>query len=238
MSRSPVLVGDDDLEIRRMIKVLLGGKGYRVDEACDAHEAGELIKRTPPDVVLLDWMMPGVSGWDLARRLRVEQATHEIPIIMLTAKTDEESILAGFDAGADDYVTKPFSARELLARIDAVLRRTHTRGDAKTGRISVGKITLDPSEHRLLIDGREIEVSPTDFKLLYFFMRRPNKVFSRTQILDGVWGNNTYVEERTVDVQIRRLRKALGRCHHDQVIETVRGIGYRLKVNPDTDELS
>ncbi len=233
MSKPLVLVVDDDPEIRRMVGVLLGNENYRVTEAGDAYEVLDTVQKTPPDAILLDWMMPGLSGWDLVRRLRAEQSTRDIPVIMLTAKTDEESMVAGLKAGADDYVTKPFSGRELIARIAAVLRRTHA--DAGQ-RISVGAMTLDPSEHRLLVDGREIVISPTEFKLLHFLMQRPNKVFSRTQILDNVWGVNAYVEERTVDVQIRRLRKSLEVCACGKTIETVRGVGYRLSAALDASK--
>ncbi len=211
-----------------MVGVLLGGEGYKVAEAGDAYQALEMIRKTRPDAVLLDWMMPGLSGWDLVRRLRAERATRGVPVIMLTAKTEKESVVAGLKAGADDYVTKPFSGGELIARIDALLRRTQTGAD--DGRISAGALALDPSEHRLMVDGREITVSPTEFKLLHFFMRHPNKVFTRAQLLDSVWGVSAYVEERTVDVQIRRLRQALEVCGHGKVIETVRGVGYRLNV--------
>ena len=230
MAKPFVLVVDDDPAIRRMVGVLLGGKDYKVVGVEDAYEAIKVVRRTPPDIVLLDWMMPGLSGWDLVRRFREEQSTRDIPVIMLTAKTAEENVISGLKAGADDYITKPFSGRELIARIDAILRRS--RGEADAERISVGRMTLVLSEHRLLVDGREVAVSPTEFKLLHFFMQRPNKVLSREKILDNVWGINAYVEERTVDVQIRRLRKSLEICDCGTVIETVRGVGYRL--NPSS----
>lgn len=228
MDRPFVLVVDDDPAICRMLNVLLDNEGYRVAEAEDAYAALEIAKKTPPDVILLDWMMPGISGWDLIRHLRKERTTCDIPIIMLTAKTDEESVVSGLKVGADGYVTKPFSGRELIARIEALLRRA--RPDADTGPVTVGTLALDPSEHRLSVNGREVSVGPTEFKLLYFFMKHPNKVFSRERILDHVWGVNSYIEERTVDVQIRRLRKSLETCDCSGMIETVRGIGYRLNV--------
>ncbi len=233
MDKPLVLVVDDDPAIRRMVAVLLGSEGYEVVEAGDAYEAAEQVKRALPDVILLDWMMPGLSGWDLVRRFRAEQLTRDVPVVMLTAKTEEESVVAGLKAGADDYVTKPFSGRELIARIDALLRRT--QADVGAGQINVGAMTLDPSEHRLLVGGREITVSPTEFKLLHFFMKHPNKVFSRARILDHVWEVNAYVEERTVDVQIRRLRKSLESCDCGKMIETVRGVGYRLNVSSEAD---
>ena len=228
MDRPLVLAVDDDPAICRMLGVLLDNEGYRVAEAGDAYSALEIAKKTPPDVILLDWMMPGISGWDLVRHLRKEQTTRNIPIIMLTAKTDEESVVAGLKVGADGYVTKPFSGRELVARIEALLRRT--RPEADTGRITAGTLALDPSEHRLSVNGREVAIGPTEFNLLHFFMKHPNKVFSRERILDHVWGVNSYIEERTVDVQIRRLRKSLEACDCSKMIETVRGVGYRLNI--------
>ncbi len=235
MSRPLVLVVDDDPSIRRMVGVLLGDERYETAEAGNAYEALEVMQKTPPDVILLDWMMPGLSGEDLVRRLRADQATRAIPVVMLTAKTGEENVVAGFKAGVDDYVTKPFSGRELTARIDALLRRTRTDEDA-VEEISVGVMTLSPSEHRVVAAGREVIVSPTEFKLLQFFMKHPNKVFSRSQILDRVWGVNAYVEERTVDVQIRRLRRALESCDCSDVIGTVRGVGYRFNAPSGAEE--
>lgn len=235
MGRPLVLVVDDDPSIRRMVGMLLGGGRYRTAEAGDAYKALEVIRKAPPDVVLLDWMMPGLSGEDLVRRLRADRSTRAIPVVMLTAKSGEEHVVAGFKAGVDDYVTKPFSGRELIARIDALLRRTRTDEDP-AGELRVGAMTLSPSEHRIVAAGREVIVSPTEFKLLQFFMKHPNKVFSRAQILDRVWGVNAYVEERTVDVQVRRLRKALESCDCSGVIGTVRGVGYRLNAPPGAAE--
>ena len=229
MPKPLVLVVDDDPEILRMVGILLGGEGYKTMEAFDAYQALEVIQKVRPDVILLDWMMPGLSGWDLVRRLRSEQATGNIPIIMLTAKVDEESVVAGLKAGTDDYIVKPFSSRELIARVESLFRRSQRGGVGEDNEpISVGPIVLDPSEHRIVVDGNEIKVGPTEFKLLAFFMRNPNKVFTRSQILDNVWGIRAYVEERTVDVQVRRLRRALGSCGSERVIETVRGVGYRM----------
>lgn len=236
MAKPLVLVVDDDLAILRMIGVLLGGKNYRVVTASDAYHAIEEVRKAVPDVMLVDWMMPGLSGLDLVKRLRTENSTRCIPIIMLTAKAEEESVVSGLQAGADDYITKPFSGQELMARIDALLRRTQTDTTA-TGNVRVvaGAMVLDPSEHRVSIAGCEVVVGPTEFKMLHFFMENPNKVFSRVQILDKVWGVNACVEERTVDVQIRRLRKSLESHGYDKAIKTVHGIGYCLSVSGDGD---
>lgn len=223
-----IFVIDDDIAICEMVGVLLGNEGYRVVQLFNAHEALKLIRRLLPDVILLDWMMPGLSGWDLIRHLRKEKSTREVPVIMLTAKNDEESIVSALKIGADGYVTKPFSGRELVARITALLRRTHAGTDVE--QLGVGELTLNVSEHRLMIRGHELKVSPTEFKLLHFFMKHPGKVFSRNRILDGVWGVNSYVEERAVDVQVRRLRKSLEAYDCQQIIETVRGVGYRLNI--------
>ncbi len=234
-SRTPlVFVVDDDMAICQLVGVLLGNEGYKVFELTNVQEALKLMDRVLPDIMLVDWMMPGLSGWDLLRHVRKKQSTRNIPVIMLTAKSDEDSIVAGLQGGADGYVTKPFSGRELVARIDALLRRTHSEADVE--QITVGELLLDLSEHRLLVRGRELVVSPIEFKLLHFFMKHPNKVFSRNRILDNVWGVNAYVEERTVDVQVRRLRKSLEVCGCDQLIETVRGVGYRLRVPSSVGE--
>ena len=230
--RPLIFIIDDDIAICQMVGVLLGNEGYKVVELINAYAALRLMRKVLPDIILVDWMMPGLSGWDLVRHLRKEQPTRDIPIIMLTAKSDEDSIIAGLQGGADGYVTKPFSGRELVARIDALLRRTKSQTDVE--RIHVGELVLDLSEHRLLVKGKELFISPTEFKLVHFFMKQPDKVFSRSRILDNVWGINAYVEERTVDVQIRRLRKSLETCGCHGIIETVRGVGYRMKVPSGT----
>lgn len=224
-----VFVIDDDIAICEMVGVLLGNEGYKVVQLFNAHEALKLTGKLLPDIILLDWMMPGLSGWDLIRHLRKEDATRDVPVIMLTAKNDEESIVSALKVGADGYVTKPFSGRELVARINALLRRTHARADVE--QISAGELTLNLSEHRVLVKGCELKIGPTEFKLLHFFMKHPNKVFSRNRILDGVWGVSSYVEERTVDVQVRRLRKSLEVYGCQRIIETVRGVGYRLNIS-------
>jgi two-component system phosphate regulon response regulator PhoB len=176
--------------------------------------------------VLLDWMLPGLSGVDFARRLKKEEATRQIPVIMLTARGDEMDKVKGFEVGADDYVTKPFSPRELVARIKAVLRRAAPEVSDKP--IEIGGLWLDPGSHRVTVGGESVDLGPTEFRMLHFFMSHPERVYSRSQLLDKVWGNDVYIEERTVDVHIRRLRKALMMGGHDRLIQTVRGTGYRF----------
>ncbi|KPK56445.1 MAG: phosphate regulon transcriptional regulatory protein PhoB [Thiotrichales bacterium SG8_50] len=221
-----ILVVDDEPAIRDMLSFALGREGYAVLEAGDAQEAQTAIADQRPDIVLLDWMLPGVSGIDLARRLRRDDNTRELPIIMLTARDEEDSKIRGLDVGADDYVTKPFSTRELLARIKAVLRRAGAEAAEQV--IEYDGLKLDPSSHRVSVSGDAVDMGPTEFRLLQFFMNHPERVYSRGQLLDRVWGGNVYIEERTVDVHIRRLRKALARKGHDRFIQTVRGTGYRF----------
>ncbi|PIE25193.1 MAG: phosphate regulon transcriptional regulatory protein PhoB [Neptuniibacter caesariensis] len=223
-----VLIVDDEAPIREMIAVALEMAGYHCLEAENAKQAHEIIVDDKPDMVLLDWMMPGSSGIDFARRLRRDETTADIPIIMLTAKGDEENKIKGLDAGVDDYITKPFSPRELVARLKAVLRRTTPKGIEEP--VTVDGLTLDPVSHRVISDQHPIELGPTEFRLLQFFMTHPDRAYSRSQLLDMVWGGNVYVEERTVDVHIRRLRKALGE-RHDYLVQTVRGTGYRFSSN-------
>jgi two-component system phosphate regulon response regulator PhoB len=190
------------------------------------------ISANRPDIILLDWMMPGVSGLELTRRLRRDSLTQDIPIIMLTAKVSEDDKVSGLEAGTDDYVIKPFSPRELLARIKAVLRRTSAVDE--NGRLSHGELTLDTISKRVLLDGSEVNMGPTEFRLLEFFMSHPGRSYSRTQLLDHVWGANTYLEERTVDVHIRRLRKALEPNPASRYVQTVRGHGYRFMAGNDS----
>ena len=220
-----VLIVDDEAPIREMIAVALEMAGYECDEADSAQTAHASIVDRKPDLLLLDWMMPGTSGIEFARRLRRDEVTADIPIIMLTAKTDEDNKVQGLEAGVDDYITKPFSPRELVARLKAVLRRTTPKGVEEA--VTVDNLTLDPVSHRVTADGRPLELGPTEFRLLQFFMTRPDRAYTRSQLLDMVWGGNVYVEERTVDVHIRRLRKALGE-RHDYLVQTVRGTGYRF----------
>ena len=221
-----ILVVDDERAIRDMVCMALAQELYQWAEASDAHKAEALIKQKKPQLILLDWMMPGISGVDFARKLRRSSETSQIPIIMLTAKTEEDNVIRGLESGADDYLTKPFSPRELLARIKALLRRSSTENIQDM--IQINDLTLDTSSYRVTGNGRTIELGPTEFKLLRFLMENPDRVFSREQVLNNVWGDNVYVEERTVDVHIRRLRKALEKSHLENMIQTVRGAGYRL----------
>lgn len=220
-----VLIVDDEAPIREMIAVALEMAGYECLEAENAQDAHSMIVDQQPDMVLLDWMMPNMSGLELARRLRKEEVTASVPIIMLTAKGDEDNKVKGLEAGVDDYITKPFSPRELVARLKAVLRRATPKGIEEP--VSVEGLTLDPISHRVTSNEKPIELGPTEFRLLQFFMTHQDRAYSRSQLLDMVWGGNVYVEERTVDVHIRRLRKALGN-NHDHLIQTVRGTGYRF----------
>ncbi|HCR98294.1 MULTISPECIES: phosphate regulon transcriptional regulator PhoB [Halomonas] len=225
MTAKTVLIVDDEAPIREMIAVALEMADYRVLEADNAQDAHALVVDHQPDLLLLDWMMPGTSGIELARRLKREEATAEMPIIMLTAKGEEDNKIQGLEAGADDYITKPFSPRELVARLKAVLRRTTPRGVEDP--IEINGLLLDPVSHRVSAHGKALEMGPTEYRLLQFFMTHQERAYTRSQLLDQVWGGNVYVEERTVDVHIRRLRKALGDVHQN-LIQTVRGTGYRF----------
>jgi len=225
-----ILVVEDEDSIRDMVAFALRKAGMEAIHAADARTALTCIADAPPDLILLDWMLPGMSGLELARRLRREDATAEVPIIMLTARGEEMDRVSGLEAGVDDYVVKPFSTRELIARIRAVLRRT--QGDDGSGVLEIGGLRLDGPAHRVFANGEEVSISPTEYRLLYFFMTRPERVYSRTQLLDQVWGGSVYVEERTVDVHIRRLRKALEPFGQDGMVQTVRGTGYRLSTAP------
>jgi len=227
-SKQPnVLVVDDEEAIRDMIRFALEKAGMGVQLAASAQEALVRINEARPDIILLDWMMPGVSGLELTRRLRREAYTEDIPIIMLTARVTEDDKVAGLEAGTDDYVIKPFSPRELLARIRAVTRRSSAADGS--GQVAVGRVTLDTLSRRVLDDdGNELRMGPTEYRLLEFFMSHPGRAYSRAQILDHVWGANAYLEERTVDVHIRRLRKALEPARASDYLQTVRGHGYRF----------
>lgn len=221
-----VLVVDDEAAIREMIQFALEKAGMSVQAASNAHEALLNINDLKPDIILLDWMMPGVSGLELTRRLRRDSFTQDIPIIMLTARVTEDDKVAGLEAGTDDYVIKPFSPRELLARIRAVIRRTQPADNE--GQLSVGALTLDTVSRRVLHGSEELKMGPTEYRLLEFFMGHVGRAYSRSQILDHVWGANAYLEERTVDVHIRRLRKALEPAEVSDYLQTVRGHGYRF----------
>ncbi len=220
-----VLVVEDEVAIRDMLAFNLGRAGYEVLPAGSGSEARASIADRYPDVVLMDWMLPDVSGLELTRQLKRDPETREIPVIMLTARVEEDSRVAGLEGGADDYITKPFSPRELLARIKAVLRRG---SPAKDEVVIVENLKLDARSHRVSVNDTDVALGPTEYRLLGFFMRHPDRVFSRAQLLDRVWGGNAYVEERTVDVHIRRLRKALTPCGYDKLIQTVRGAGYKF----------
>ncbi|HZP85461.1 MAG TPA: phosphate regulon transcriptional regulator PhoB [Burkholderiales bacterium] len=224
-----VLVVEDEPAIQELIAYNLKQAGHHPLGAGSAEQALRLMQEALPDLVLLDWMLPGLSGIELARRIRADRRTKSIPIIMLTARGDEQDKLAGLDTGADDYITKPFSPRELNARVKAVLRR---RAPQMTDDVvQVGDLLLDPATHRVSAHGEQIHLGPTEFRLLHFLMTHPERVHSRTQLLDQVWGDHVFVEERTVDVHIRRLRKALEACRQDRLVQTVRGTGYRLSAS-------
>jgi two-component system phosphate regulon response regulator PhoB len=223
---SRILVVEDEAAIRDMLAFTLQAAGFGVDLAANAEQAWQQLKKYKPDLVLLDWMLPGVSGVRFAQRLRDHAETAQIPIIMLTAKGEEADQVEGFEAGVDDYVVKPFSPRALVARIQAVLRRQG--GHCSAMQLSVGALVLDVAAHRVFCHGKAVHIGPTEFKLLKHLMQHPDRVFSRGQLLDQVWGEHVVVEERTVDVHIRRLRKALADGGCDAYIQTVRGAGYRL----------
>jgi two-component system phosphate regulon response regulator PhoB len=225
MAAKTVLVVEDEEAIRDMLTFNLTRAGFHVTGAGSGSEARAAIANQFPDVVLMDWMLPDVSGLELTRQLKRATDTREIPVLMLTARAAEDDRVTGLDCGADDYITKPFSPRELLARINAVLRRY---SPAEEEVVHAGQLRLDTASHRVTVGEAEIGLGPTEFRLLNFFMHHPDRVYSRAQLLDRVWGGNVYVEERTVDVHIRRLRKALTPYHYDKLIQTVRGAGYRF----------
>ncbi len=220
------MIVDDEPAIRQMLAFALTNVGYRCQEAGTADEARQAIQQHPPQLILLDWMLPGVSGIDLARGLKREVVTRDVPIIMLTARGEESDKVAGLDGGVDDYVTKPFSTKELLARIKAVLRRSHAHSPMES--VETQGLRLDAETHRVTARGVIISLSPTEFRLLHFFITHPERVYSRSQLLDQVWGNQVYIDERTVDVHIRRLRKVLSGHGYDHFIQTVRSVGYRF----------
>ncbi|GAA4862358.1 phosphate regulon transcriptional regulator PhoB [Luteimonas vadosa] len=224
-----ILIVDDEPAIREMVAFALRKGDYEPAHAGDARQAHESISEKVPDLILLDWMLPGTSGLDLARRLRRESLTRDVPIIMLTARGEEDDRVGGLEAGVDDYVVKPFSARELLARIRAVMRRS--RDDDEDGSVSIGALRIDGAAHRVFAGDDPVQIGPTEYRLLHFFMTHPERVYSRSQLLDHVWGGNVYVEERTVDVHIRRLRKTLEPAGLEGMVQTVRGAGYRFSAS-------
>ena len=228
MPKHTILIVDDEDSIRDMLSIALDAAGYNVLQALNAQIAHSMVVDRNPDLILLDWMMPGTTGLELLRRLKRDEITEKIPVIMLTAKAQEANKLSGLDAGADDYIAKPFSPRELISRVKAVLRRID-RADS-TSPIVVGELALDPLEHRVSIGGVFINIGPTEYRLLHFFLTHQERVYSRDQILDYVWGGNVYLDQRTVDVHIRRLRKAISVAGYDNYVQTVRGAGYRFSV--------
>ncbi len=224
--RKRILIVEDEASIRDMVAFALRRAEMEPLHAADARTAQHAIAENIPDLILLDWMLPGTSGLELARRLRREESTREIPIIMLTARGEEIDRVNGLEAGVDDYVVKPFSTRELLARIRAVLRRV--QGDDGSGTIEIGNLRVDGPAHRVYASGELVQIGPTEYRLLHFFVTHPERVYSRAQLLDHVWGGSVYVEERTVDVHIRRLRQTLEPHGLVQMVQTVRGAGYRF----------
>jgi two-component system phosphate regulon response regulator PhoB len=223
---SRILVVEDEPAIAELVSINLRHAGFEVAVAETADGAQDEVDRVLPDLVVLDWMLPGQSGLSLAKRWRGVARTRELPIIMLTARSEEADKLSGLDAGADDYLTKPFSTKELLARIRAVLRRKAP--EALDSAVEVGGLRLDPATHRVTCGDREVKIGPTEFRLLHFFMTHTERVHSRTQLLDRVWGDHVFIEERTVDVHVKRLREALAPVACSHLIDTVRGAGYRL----------
>ena len=224
-----ILVVEDEPAIQELIAYNLKQAGHQPLRADNAEQALNLVANALPDLVLLDWMLPGLSGIEFARRLRADKRTRSIPIIMLTARSDEQDKLQGLETGADDYITKPFSPRELNARIKAVLRRRAP--EMTDDMVQLGGLKLDPASHRITGNGEPIELGPTEFRLLHFLMTHAERVHSRTQLLDQIWGDHVFVEERTVDVHIRRLRKALEPTELDGLVQTVRGTGYRFSAS-------
>ena len=221
-----ILVVEDETPIREMITFVLEQNGFNFVEAIDIKQAKEKIIEPYPDLILLDWMLPGGSGVKLAKELKQGEYSRNIPIIMLTARADEDDKVKGLDAGVDDYVTKPFSPKELIARIKAVIRRVSPTLLAE--KVEFHGLKLDPVSHQVTINDEALDLGPTEFRLLHFFMTHTERVYSREQLLDNVWGTNVYVEDRTVDVHIRRLRKAISGNGHEEFIQTVRGSGYRF----------
>lgn len=223
---SRVLVVEDEAAIAELITLNLRHAGFEVVVASDGEVAQNEVDRVLPDLVLLDWMLPGASGLSLAKRWRGQQRTKDLPVIMLTARAEETDKVAGLDAGADDYLTKPFSTQELMARVRAVLRRKAPQ--ALDSAVEIAGLRLDPATRRVSCEEQDVKIGPTEFKLLHFFMTHPERVHSRAQLLDRVWGDHVFIEERTVDVHVKRLREALSGVQRSQMIETVRGAGYRL----------
>jgi two-component system phosphate regulon response regulator PhoB len=228
MSKCTVLLVEDEDAIREMLVVILEQVGLQVIAVASAEEGQIALGDNLPDLILLDWMLPGISGVEWAKRIKKDESCKDLPIILLTARGEEEDKVSGLDCGADDYITKPFSPKELIARIKAVMRRSGKINESAL--IVAGDLILDTEQHRLSIADKALEVSPTEFRLMQFFMTHPDKVYSRTQLLDQVWGRSVYIEERTVDVHIRRLRKVLTEHERENLVQTVRGFGYRFSL--------
>jgi two-component system phosphate regulon response regulator PhoB len=225
VGENTILIVEDDSGVREMARFLLEQSDYKVAEAIDAERARHCIADHSPALILLDWMLPGLSGIDFARQLKRDSTTRDIPIIMLTARGEEDDKVRGLESGADDYISKPFSTRELVARIKAVLRRAAPHKGEEI--VEIGGLRLDPASHRVSSNGDLLELGPTEFRLLHFFLTHQERVYTRGQLLDRVWGTNVYIEERTVDVYMRRLRKLLAPSGHQGLLQTVRGAGYR-----------
>jgi len=228
MSKINILIVEDEAAIRGMLTIVLEQAGFSPITAAEVDSAQKILADSFPDLILLDWMLPGISGVEWARRLKKDPSYRDLPIILLTARGEEEDTVRGLEIGADDYLTKPFSPKELVARIRAVLRSSGKLQGAT--QLTLGNLILDTEQHRLTIGDKQLDVSPTEFRLMQFFMTHPDKVFSRTQLLDQVWGRSVYIEERTVDVHIRRLRKILGDYGKEDLVQTVRGFGYRFSL--------
>lgn len=235
MKSDRILIVDDEAAIREMISIALDLAGFDTLEAEDALQAHHKIVDERPSLVLLDWMLPSMTGVELCRRLKRDETLNEIPVIMLTARSDEDHKIQGLDSGADDYITKPFSTRELVSRIKAVLRRSSALSAEKV--IEAEGLKLDPVSHRITANDTPIDMGPTEYRLLAFFMSHQERAYSRAQMLDQVWGGNVYVEDRTIDVHIRRLRKALEPFGYDRFIQTVRGTGYRFSLKADKQDI-
>lgn len=223
-----ILIVEDDVAIRDMLCFSLKHSGFDCNPVGDAEQGLEWLKNQRPDMILLDWMLPGMDGIEFIRYLRANEDWAAIPVIMLTAKGESEDMVKGLSVGADDYVNKPFSPPELIARIRAVIRRSAVGSPGDSQKVEVAGLVLDTKSHRASVNDQRLELGPTEFRLLHFFMRNPERAYSRGQLLDHVWGDTVYIEERTVDVHIRRLRKALEPSKHDHLVQTVRGVGYRF----------
>ena len=231
MSGKLILIVEDEPAIRQMIAFGLRRGGFEVREAVDYRQAREALADQRPDLVLIDWMLPDMSGLELTRTLKRDRETRELPVIMLTARAEEGDKVTGLESGADDYVTKPFSPRELIARINAVLRRTGASGLDHV--VEFEALKLDQQGQRITVAGQTVPLGPTEYRMLEFFMTHPERVFSRDQLLDRLWGGNVYVEERTIDVHVRRLRKSLEKFGLDRFVQTVRGSGYRFSAKAE-----